>query len=619
MSHLQLVLKATNFDGNLSRPEAALAQIPKTCLLGRMVSDRHFGQGYVKNMMKKFWNCKGSFDVTGKGANIFVFQFANEEDKKRIVQRAPCEKVLNPKSYIRMKIALWVDKPLFTGFDMLTDDLQKPWESSRDSVDANVAKILAAAKEHLEKIVGPLRGSDDNYAEYEPPVKKDGYSPSWKYERGGPSTAPLTLVSYSLPISPGTKNIDATGPSISPRAVAGTYCDNDWALEQAIEQRPVPQLMASTGCKWKKQARASSVNEPVSAPTLPSSEASEEIVSVPISVCKTGDVRTPCYECLRGSSKATEAATTIVTWNCQGYLDGLRRSLCFDHGDYVERVGLSGGLALWWKNTFRVTVLDKCANFLHLLVVDVDKQKEWFMTCVYNSPNRSDRLLFWDVLKDLQPVGEAWLLMGDFNAVFLEKEKSGGRQPRLSQLLDFSSFHTSMELMDLDFKGSPFIWTNRRIRDDAIAARIDRRVGTVEWRLLFPECHILHEGLFGSDHRPLCLQLSSSTPRGKRLFRFEQTWLEDEHCLDFVRRGWACTTHGLSQFRTTFKLRSTRRLLKGWFWKRQRNARDRITSLIKSIDDLHKLPYTEAVREHEKKLVDDLEDAWKLEEMYWQQ
>ncbi|KAJ4842724.1 hypothetical protein Tsubulata_017697 [Turnera subulata] len=388
--------------------------------------------------------------------------------------------------------------------------------------------------------------------------------------------------------------------------------------------------MASTGCKWKKQARASSVNEPVSAPTHPSSEASEEIVSVPISVCKTGDVRTPCYECLRGSSKATEAATTIVTWNCQGsgqsltigalqelvknycpsmifimetkkscrYLDSLRRSLCFDHGNYVERVGLSGGLALWWKNTFR---------------------KEWFMTCVYDPPNRSDRLLFWDVLKDLQPVGEAWLLMGDFNAVFLEKEKSGGRQPRLSQLLDFSSFHTSMELMDLDFKGSPFIWTNRRIGDDAIDARIDRGVGTVEWRLLFPECHILHEGLFGSDHRPLCLQLSSSTPRGKRLFCFEQTWLEDEHCLDFVRRGWACTTHGLSQFRTTFKLRSTRRLLKGWFWKRQRNARDRITSLIKSIDDLHKLPYTEAVKEHEKKLVDDLEDAWKLEEMYWQQ
>ncbi|KAJ4842725.1 hypothetical protein Tsubulata_017698 [Turnera subulata] len=207
MSHLQLALKATNFDGNLSGPEAALAQIPKTCLLGRMVSDRHFGQGYVKNMMKKCWNCKGSFDVTGKGANIFVFQFANKEDKKRIVQRAPwfisnchlvlkewpphlswehvdlgglkpfffpmldhkvenlgktclwiqvhglplhhmnvvnakligdsfaglldcqisTEKVLNPKSYIRMKIALWVDKPLLTGFDMLTDDLQKPW------------------------------------------------------------------------------------------------------------------------------------------------------------------------------------------------------------------------------------------------------------------------------------------------------------------------------------------------------------------------------------------------------------------------------------------------------------------------------------------------------------
>ncbi|KAJ4841838.1 hypothetical protein Tsubulata_050868 [Turnera subulata] len=507
--------------------------------------------------MMKCWNCKGSFDVTGKGANIFVFQFANEEDKKRIVQRAPwfifnchlvlkewpphlsweqvdlgktclwiqvhglplhhmnvvnakligdsfvglldcqisTEKVLNPKIYIRFKVALWVDKPLLTGFDMLTDDLQKPWvrfkyelllecfwycrrlghainrchfkgpsdrapvydipekgfglwlqvdappvsdlqpqslaslekaspvtgkrrreskkennkivwrplekplvinqESSRVSVGANVAKILAATKERLEKIVGSLRGSDDNYAEYEPPVKKDGYSPSWKYKRGGPSTAPLTPISYFLPVSPGTKNIDATGPSIIPRAVAGTYCDNDWALEQAIEQRPVPQLMAPTGHKWKKQARASSMNEPVSAPTLPSSEASEEI-------------------------------------------------------------------------------------------------KEWFMTCVYAPPNRSDRLLFWDVLKDLQPVGEAWLLMGDFNAIFLEKEKSGGRQPRLSQLFDFSSFLTSMELMDLDFKGSPFTWTNRRIGDDAITARIDRgsRMGLHHTWLITVQNHL---------------------------------------------------------------------------------------------------------------------------------
>ncbi|KAJ4822893.1 hypothetical protein Tsubulata_045426 [Turnera subulata] len=180
MANLVLDLKPTNFDGELSGTSLDISRISKNYLLGRIISGKFFGLGYIKSTLKKVWGCKGNLEVTGKGSNIFLFQFEKEEDKLGVVAGTPwffsnchivvkewlphmawehvelgkscmwiqvhglplqfmneenalaignsfgglldsdmsLERILAPESFIRLKVALWIDRPLPTGFTM---------------------------------------------------------------------------------------------------------------------------------------------------------------------------------------------------------------------------------------------------------------------------------------------------------------------------------------------------------------------------------------------------------------------------------------------------------------------------------------------------------------------
>ncbi|XWS23362.1 hypothetical protein CRYUN_Cryun28dG0007000 [Craigia yunnanensis] len=50
--------------------------------------------------------------------------------------------------------------------------------------------------------------------------------------------------------------------------------------------------------------------------------------------------------------------------NRSGKLEKLRMKLKFDEGMYVELEGLSGGLAIWWKNGMVVKVVIGNKNFI---------------------------------------------------------------------------------------------------------------------------------------------------------------------------------------------------------------------------------------------------------------
>ncbi|KAJ4834695.1 hypothetical protein Tsubulata_003599 [Turnera subulata] len=186
MADLELSLKSSFSNTSISTG-LQLSQISLKCLLGRIISNKYFGQGYVKSMMRKCWDCK--FEVSGKGTNLFLFTFESEEDKSRVAAVAPwfisnchfiikewlpnlsweqvdlgrsgfwiqvyrlalkqmnpenaemigklfaglletdisLEYILGPHNFIRLKIALLVDKPLITGFHNVLAESQRAW------------------------------------------------------------------------------------------------------------------------------------------------------------------------------------------------------------------------------------------------------------------------------------------------------------------------------------------------------------------------------------------------------------------------------------------------------------------------------------------------------------
>lgn len=50
----------------------------------------------------------------------------------------------------------------------------------------------------------------------------------------------------------------------------------------------------------------------------------------------------------------------------------------------------------------------------------------------------------------------------------------------------------------------------------------------------------MNEPSIGSDHSPLVLTLEHDF-KGKKIFRFEDMWLEKEECYEVIRQAWRGT------------------------------------------------------------------------------
>ena len=89
----------------------------------------------------------------------------------------------------------------------------------------------------------------------------------------------------------------------------------------------------------------------------------------------------------------------------------------------VSNQGLSGGLALYWDESLQVTVLDACARYIDVQIVDAANDKSWRTTFVYGEPRVQNRHRTWSALSDLRAVSvEPWLVCGDFNEAMWQHE-----------------------------------------------------------------------------------------------------------------------------------------------------------------------------------------------------
>ena len=99
------------------------------------------------------------------------------------------------------------------------------------------------------------------------------------------------------------------------------------------------------------------------------------------------------------------------------------------------------------------------------------------------------------------------------------------------EAIDFCDFE------DLGFIGPPFTWCNNRLNTRTVWERLDRVLATSTWISHFPNAQVHHLHAVSSDHSPLSIQItppSTSRPRPKRIFRFEEMWLSHRGCKETV-------------------------------------------------------------------------------------
>ena len=95
----------------------------------------------------------------------------------------------------------------------------------------------------------------------------------------------------------------------------------------------------------------------------------------------------------------------------------------------VPPQGMSGGIAMLWKNSVSVSIISLSANL-------VDTQVEFngisfYLSLVYGYPDPTQRNRLWETFKRLSTNRNIpWLTMGDFNEIKGNAKKRGGpRRP----------------------------------------------------------------------------------------------------------------------------------------------------------------------------------------------
>ncbi|XP_023891996.2 uncharacterized protein LOC112003995 [Quercus suber] len=230
-------------------------------------------------------------------------------------------------------------------------------------------------------------------------------------------------------------------------------------------------------------------------------------------------------------------------------LEIVQRSIEHDHRWLVPREGRGGGLALFWKSSINLTVVDSSKYYIHA-VINKDLDNEWRLTGFYGEPETARRTEAWDKLRYLNSQSNTpWLCIGDFNEITRQDEKVGGRIRPHNQMQLFSEVIDECGFMDLGYVGPKFTWARHFENGSSIWERLDRGLATNSWFLKFPGTKVHHLRCDSSNHIPLHIIFSGLDPHNrKKPFCFEEMWLSNPGCNEIVEVVWhSSSTTGSSE------------------------------------------------------------------------
>jgi exonuclease III len=184
----------------------------------------------------------------------------------------------------------------------------------------------------------------------------------------------------------------------------------------------------------------------------------------------------------------------------------------FDEAMEVERVGLSGGLALGWHTGIQVSITFKTQHLVHAAVID-HRGDTYAITFIYGHPVLAQRIKIWEELERIGTlVNSKWLCIGDFNQVLSEDDKLSFKDSSLSGNLDLLQTISTLSLMPIEAKGLPYTWMNKRNGDQFVMEKLDRAFGNMAWLDCYPHCLVRNLPIIASDHGPIILDSDCTPP-----------------------------------------------------------------------------------------------------------
>ncbi|KAF7143968.1 hypothetical protein RHSIM_Rhsim05G0086500 [Rhododendron simsii] len=260
------------------------------------------------------------------------------------------------------------------------------------------------------------------------------------------------------------------------------------------------------------------------------------------------------------------------------------------NGFWVDPIGLSGGLGIFWNDSVAFEVFKFGYFLVDMKVKCLSSSFSWHLINVYLSPDDGVRFQqFHSLSNHIRSLNSKVVIWGDFNDVLDSNEKCGGIQRDRGSLVRFQSFLENCGQANLGFTGYPFTWRNNRQGDEFIESRLDRALVSSQWYLQYNQASVEHLDCVGSDHKALLLKTMVGGKRLATPFRFDARWFEYEEV-----QADCEASMGPKYFRRKI---------------------DQVTTEVKVLESDGREHHLESI----SALEDQLAREWEQEELYWKQ
>jgi hypothetical protein len=208
-------------------------------------------------------------------------------------------------------------------------------------------------------------------------------------------------------------------------------------------------------------------------------------------------------------------------------------------------------------------------------------------------------------------------VVGDFNEILCNKEKSGGPKRQVGPMLRFRKALKDCSLEDLGYFGSVFTWSNKFTKE-----RLDRGLCSAAWRGVFPHSRVLTLPPSQSDHCPILVEGSFEPfhyTRIPRLFHFEEMWTTHADCAQVIQRGWSHSLTEDPSKQVILKIQSTSKALGDWHKGVFQHRLTEINIIRDKLDTIMRLPFDAGHFDYQKVLNNQLQTLLSQNEIYWRQ
>lgn len=206
-------------------------------------------------------------------------------------------------------------------------------------------------------------------------------------------------------------------------------------------------------------------------------------------------------------------------------------------------------------------------------------------------------------------------MVGDFNEILHNGEKLGGPRRSIESFVPFADMIQICDVDELPSHGNGFTWVGKRY-ELLIQSKLDRCFSNKSWGTTFPAANQVFLELRGSDHRPVLVNLFSSSDSYRGCFRFDKRFLFKPLIKEAITNAWNMVTcvQGNS---VSERLRLCRRSLSSWKKVNMSNSKERINMIQHQIET--ELQFQSPSFTRLSILKRDLTCAYREEETFWRQ